>query len=58
MDSAMQVEINAGRYAAISVMVAHHGKLVKCRRYGRRTLESSELLREDAIFRITSRMLF
>lgn len=54
MDGAMQAEIDAGHYAGISVMVARHGKLVKSCRYGRQTLESSEPLREDAIFRIAS----
>ena len=54
MDDAMQTEIDAGHYAAISVMVARHGKLVKFQRYGRQSLESHEPLRDDAIFRIAS----
>jgi CubicO group peptidase (beta-lactamase class C family) len=54
LDDAMQVEIDAGHYAAISLMVARHGKLVKFRRFGYQTLESREPLREDAIFRIAS----
>jgi CubicO group peptidase (beta-lactamase class C family) len=54
LDDAMQVEIDAGHYAAISLMVARHGKLVKFRRFGYHTLESRSPLREDAIFRIAS----
>jgi CubicO group peptidase (beta-lactamase class C family) len=54
MDGAMQAEVDAGHYAAISVMVARHGKLVKFRRYGAQTLGGAEPLREDAIFRIAS----
>ena len=50
----MQVEIDAGHYAGISLLVARHGKLVKFRRFGYQTLESREPLREDAIFRIAS----
>ena len=54
LDDAMQVEIDAGHYAGISLLVARHGKLVKFRRFGYQTLESREPLREDAIFRIAS----
>src|SRR5271163_2315126 len=54
LDDAMQVEIDAGHYAGISLMVARHGKLVKFGRYGFQSLESREPLREDAIFRIAS----
>jgi CubicO group peptidase (beta-lactamase class C family) len=54
LDDAMQVEIDAGHYAGISVMVARHGKLVKSRRYGYQSLGGSEPLREDAIYRIAS----
>ena len=54
LDDAMRAEIDAGHYAAISVMVARHGKLVKFQRYGYQTLESRLPLREDAIFRIAS----
>ena len=54
LDDAMQVEIDAGHYAGISVMVARHGKLVKFRRYGYQALGAGEPLREDAIFRIAS----
>jgi CubicO group peptidase (beta-lactamase class C family) len=54
LDDTMQVEIDAGHYAGISLMVARHGKLVKFRRYGHQTLESRSPLREDAIFRIAS----
>jgi len=54
LDNAMQEQIDAGHYAAISVMVARHGKLVKSNRYGYQTLESRAPLREDAIFRIAS----
>ena len=54
LDDAMQVEIDAGHYAAISLMVARHDKLVKFRRFGYQTLGSREPLREDAIFRIAS----
>src|ERR1700744_1783521 len=54
LDQAMQVEVDAGHYAGISLMVARHGKLVKFRRYGYQTLESRQPLREDAIFRIAS----
>jgi CubicO group peptidase (beta-lactamase class C family) len=54
VDGAMQAEIEAGHYAAISLMVAQHGKLVKFRRYGYQSLGSPEPLREDAIFRIAS----
>ncbi|MDT5306247.1 MAG: hypothetical protein QOE48_1917 [Mycobacterium sp.] len=54
LDDAMQVEIDAGHYAGISLMVARHGKLAKFRRFGYQTLESREPLREDAIFRIAS----
>ena len=54
LDDAMQVEINAGHYAGISLMVARHGKLVKFRRYGYQSLESLAPLQEDAIFRIAS----
>jgi CubicO group peptidase (beta-lactamase class C family) len=39
LDEAMQVGIDAGHYAAISLMVARHGKLVKFHRYGYQTLE-------------------
>jgi hypothetical protein len=45
----MQAETDAGHYAAISVMVARHGKLVKFGCYGHQTLEGTEPLREDAI---------
>ena len=54
LDDAMQVEIDAGHYAGISVMVARHDKLVKSRRYGYQSLGGSEPLREDAIYRIAS----
>jgi CubicO group peptidase (beta-lactamase class C family) len=54
LDDAMQVEVDAGHYAGISLMVARHGQLVKSRRFGYQTLESRESLREDAIFRIAS----
>jgi CubicO group peptidase (beta-lactamase class C family) len=54
LDDAMQVEIDAGHYAGISLIVARHGQLVKFRRYGYQTLESRSPLREDAIFRIAS----
>jgi CubicO group peptidase (beta-lactamase class C family) len=54
MEIAMQAEIDAGHHAGISVMVAHHGKLVKFQRYGYQTLEGRQPLREDAIFRIAS----
>src|ERR1700690_75946 len=54
LDDAMQVGIDAGHYAGISLLVARHGKLVKSRRFGYQTLESRESLREDAIFRIAS----
>src|SRR6202161_440324 len=54
LDDAMQVEIDAGHYAGISLLVARHGKLVKFRRFGYQTLESREPLREDVIFRIAS----
>ncbi|MFZ3296247.1 MAG: serine hydrolase domain-containing protein [Mycobacterium sp.] len=54
LDDAMQAEVDAGHYAAISLMVARHGKLVKFRRFGYQTLESRAPLREDAIFRIAS----
>ncbi|MFZ6644620.1 serine hydrolase domain-containing protein [Undibacterium sp. TJN25] len=54
LDAAMQAEIDAGHYAAISVMVARHGKLVKFQRSGLQVLGSKEPLREDAIFRIAS----
>jgi CubicO group peptidase (beta-lactamase class C family) len=54
IDDAMQAEIDAGHYPAISLMVARHGKLVKFGRYGYQTLEYREPLREDAIFRIAS----
>jgi CubicO group peptidase (beta-lactamase class C family) len=54
LDAAMQAEIDAGHYAAISVAVARHGKLVKSGCYGYQTLESRAPLREDAIFRIAS----
>jgi CubicO group peptidase (beta-lactamase class C family) len=40
LDDAMQVEIDAGHYAAIILMVARHGKLVKFRRFGYQALES------------------
>ncbi len=54
LDTAMQAEIDAGHYAAISVMVARHGKLVKFRGYGYQSLESRAPLRDDAIYRIAS----
>jgi CubicO group peptidase (beta-lactamase class C family) len=54
LDDAMQVEIDAGHYAAISLMVARHGELVKFPRFGYQTLESRSPSREDAIFRIAS----
>lgn len=54
LDQAMQAEIDAGHYAAISVMIARHGRLVKSHNYGYQSLESRAPLREDAIFRIAS----
>ena len=42
----MRHEIDAGRYAGISVMVARHGKLVKFGTYGYQTLESGAPLRK------------
>jgi hypothetical protein len=36
---AMHAEIDAGRYAGLSVMVARHGRLVKSGFYGYQTLE-------------------
>jgi CubicO group peptidase (beta-lactamase class C family) len=54
LDGAMQAEIDAGHYAAVSVMVARHSKLVKFRCYGPQKLGGSEPLRQDAIFRIAS----
>lgn len=54
LDGAMLAEIDAGHYAAISVMVARHGSLVKFGTYGYQSLESGAPLREDAIFRIAS----
>lgn len=54
IDTAMQAEIDAGHYAAISVLVARHGKLVKFQQYGYQSLESAAPLRVDAIFRVAS----
>jgi CubicO group peptidase (beta-lactamase class C family) len=54
LDDAMQAEINAGHYAAISVTVARHGKIAKFASYGYQSLESRAPLRDDAIFRIAS----
>jgi CubicO group peptidase (beta-lactamase class C family) len=54
LDKAMQAEIDAGRYAGVSVMIARHGALIKDSRYGYQTLASRELLRSDAIFRLAS----
>jgi CubicO group peptidase (beta-lactamase class C family) len=54
MDLAMQKEIDARHYAAISVTVARHGKLVKSGCYGSQSLGQPEPLREDAIYRIAS----
>src|ERR1700744_5168453 len=54
LDDAMQAETDAGHYAAISLLVARHGQLVKFERYGYQTLENPAPLREDAIFRIAS----
>jgi CubicO group peptidase (beta-lactamase class C family) len=54
LDDAMRGEIDAGHYAAISVMVARHGKLAKFGTYGYQALESGTPLGEDAIFRIAS----
>jgi CubicO group peptidase (beta-lactamase class C family) len=54
LDDAMQAEIDAGRYAGISVMVARHGKLVKSQPYGYQTLEGRQPLREDAILHVAS----
>src|SRR5271156_4441366 len=54
LDDAMQVEVDAGHYAGISLLVARHGTLVKFRRFGYQTLESRAPLRQDAIFRIAS----
>ena len=54
VDGSMQAEIDAGHYAAISLVIARHGKLVKSRRYGPQVLGGAEPLREDAIFRIAS----
>lgn len=54
LDAAMQMEINAGHYAGLSVMVARHGKLVKFGSFGYQALETKKPLREDAIFRIAS----
>lgn len=44
LDGAMRVEIEAGHYAGISVMIARHGKLVKSECYGYQALGSSEPL--------------
>jgi CubicO group peptidase (beta-lactamase class C family) len=54
LDAAMQAQIDDGRYAAISVMVARHGSVVKDVRFGYQDLESHEPLRPDAIFRQAS----
>lgn len=54
IDAAMQAEIDASHYAAVSVAVARHGKLVKSGFYGYQTLEGHEPLRNDAIYRIAS----
>jgi CubicO group peptidase (beta-lactamase class C family) len=54
LDDAMRVEIDAGHYAGISVMVARHGKVAKFGSYGYQSLETGAPLREDAIFRIAS----
>jgi CubicO group peptidase (beta-lactamase class C family) len=54
VDDAMRAEIDAGHYAAVSLMVARHGKLAKFGTYGYQSLETGAPLREDAIFRIAS----
>jgi len=54
LDAAMQAEIDTGKYAAISVMIARHGKLIKDSRYGYEDLANRSPLRADAIFRIAS----
>lgn len=54
LDTAMQAQIDSGRYAAISVMIARHGQVIKDGRYGYQDLESRAPLRPDAIFRIAS----
>jgi CubicO group peptidase (beta-lactamase class C family) len=54
LDAAMQAEIDAGKYAAISVMIARHGRLIKDSRYGYQELANRSPLRADAIFRIAS----
>src|SRR5687767_14378247 len=54
LDAVMQAEIDAGRYAAIHVMAARHGKVILDGRYGYQELESRKPLRPDAIHRIAS----
>jgi hypothetical protein len=46
LDSALQNQIVSGKYAAISVMIARHGKVI---------LDSRTALRADAIFHIAKR---
>jgi len=54
LDAAMQAEIDNGKYAAISVMIARHGELIKDSRYGYQDLANRSPLHADAIFRIAS----
>jgi CubicO group peptidase (beta-lactamase class C family) len=54
LDAAMQAEIDAGKYAAISVMIARHGEVIKDSRYGYQDLAKRSPLQADAIFRIAS----
>jgi len=54
MDAAMQEQIDSGKYAAISLTIARHGKIVKNSRYGYQDLENRAPLDPDAIFRVAS----
>ena len=54
LNAAMQAQVDGGKYAGITILVARHGKVLNFRAIGRRDLEQDAPLRKDTIFRIAS----
>jgi CubicO group peptidase (beta-lactamase class C family) len=54
LDAAMAKVVSEGRVAGMTTLLARHGKVVEFKTYGKASLESSQPLSKDAIFRIYS----
>jgi len=54
LDAAMAKVVADGRVAGMTTLLARHGKVVEFKTYGKPSLESTQPLSKDAIFRIYS----